>query len=493
MGRTITTFKTAIFRLHNPSKRRCAMLDQALRLGHQTYTRALSQLLTAVPSFAACESKRERDLLLANALQRISARIIMPTPMGNAAKAGLLVDLDEQVQGYLELLKKQPNASMPTVRRMQAEPNHWAEALDALARSIGEGEARDAANALLTEARAGTLRPLTFPRNGMADGFLLLQHAERGRFGVWLNLFPASSRFYERRDIYGWADVRKDKVLPPTPGTGALFPIDFGAEHQLARFVQQGRPKSAKLVKKVDRYEVHVAFAFETELLETVCWLGVDRGIHNLVSLCVIDSDGRVLARENVDGKALRFVQRKEERRQQREQQQGRHYRSSARRAMADEAVHHAVNRIVAFAAAHRAQVVIERLDGLKKSPHLLNRAQFGKVERVLAYKLSALGLPAVMTVVAAGTSQTCPECGLRAKENREKRAGVNGFDSSRFRCISCNFTDDADLNAARVIGQKKMWRKQLPAKLKKSPAKELPAEHSFECFLRDCAGRRSR
>ena len=245
---------------------------------------------------------------------------------------------------------------------------------------------------------------------------------------------------------------------------------------------------------------MHIAFAYERQPVETKCWLGVDRGIYNLVSLCVVDEDGRILFRENVDGRGLRFVQQKEEWRQRTIQQRGKRYRSATRRALADEAVHYAANRIVAVAAAHKAQVILEELKNLKNTSgkrgrsnfnRLLTRAQYGKLEKFLSYKLALEGLPRFQTVAAAGTSQTCPDCGLRSPENRKKTPVTDGFDMSRFCCVGCGFADDADLNAARILGQKKMWREQLPVKLKKNYEREMPPEHAFACFLRDRAERR--
>lgn len=502
MARVVTTFKTAVFRLHNPSKRRQAMLDQALRLGHLTYSRALQALLAELPGFIAQTDKRQRRVAITEALRRIKARIINPVPMGSAAKSGLLKDLEGQLLSHLELREEQEAASPPSVQRLQTEAGAWETALVELARSGTLEQETAARDRLLLELKAGNMRPLEFPRNGVTDGFLLLYQPEQERFAVWLNLFPSTSRFYERRTIEGWADVRTGEVMRLPAGTGAVFPVEFGADFQLAEFIQKGVPKSAKLVKRGAAYEVHMAFAFEAEAVETSCWLGVDRGIYNLVSLCVVDGDGRVLARENVDGRALRFVQRQEERRQQHDQRQGRRYRSKARRAMADEATHHAANRIAAVAAQHGAQVVMEELKMLKGGTaprgrssfnRLLSRAQYGKVETLLAYKLAGYGLPAFKTVAAAGTSQTCPECGRRDKESRPKTPLDDGFDMSRFRCVGCGYSDDADLNAARILGQKKIWRDQLPAKLKKARAAELTEQHSFECFLRDCATRRAR
>ena len=69
-----------------------------------------------------------------------------------------------------------------------------------------------------------------------------------------------------------------------------------------------------------------------------------------------------------------------------------------------------------------------------------LNRAMqdtaFGEIKRNLEYKCGRL-----IEVHPAYTSQTCSECGHTDKENRKTQ--------SRFRCVCCSFTSNADTNAA--------------------------------------------
>ena len=55
---------------------------------------------------------------------------------------------------------------------------------------------------------------------------------------------------------------------------------------------------------------------------------------------------------------------------------------------------------------------------------------QLGELEQMLEYKLKFAGLPKLREVMAAGTSQTCPACGHRAKENRPER--------DLFKCVKC-------------------------------------------------------
>lgn len=76
-----------------------------------------------------------------------------------------------------------------------------------------------------------------------------------------------------------------------------------------------------------------------------------------------------------------------------------------------------------------------------------LKRAQLGKLEGMLSYKLRLAGLPPLKEVPAGGTSQTCSACRHRARENRPTR--------SEFRSVACGFECDADLNAAAQIARR--------------------------------------
>ena len=75
----------------------------------------------------------------------------------------------------------------------------------------------------------------------------------------------------------------------------------------------------------------------------------------------------------------------------------------------------------------------------------ILNVGWYG-LERMLAYKLEETG-GVLVKVPAAYSSQTCACCGHVAKESRESQAV--------FRCVACNVTENADVNAARVILQR--------------------------------------
>ena len=120
----------------------------------------------------------------------------------------------------------------------------------------------------------------------------------------------------------------------------------------------------------------------------------------------------------------------------------------------------------------------------------LLGRSQYEKLKQVLTYKLRLAGLPEPVKVRAAGTSITCPRCGLWSNDNRVKASRPQKFEMDKFRCIRCGHEADADENAAHVIALKGMWLTQLPTKAQRG-GKKLADEHRFERYINDTAARR--
>jgi len=69
--------------------------------------------------------------------------------------------------------------------------------------------------------------------------------------------------------------------------------------------------------------------------------------------------------------------------------------------------------------------------------------AAFGEFWQMLDYKAAERGVT-VVRVPPAYTSQTCSECGVVDRENRQTQA--------KFVCVSCGHTENADVNAAKNI-----------------------------------------
>ncbi len=369
------------------------------------------------------------------------------------------------------------------------------------------------------------MRPILYLNNRISDGFLILHDGSKDRYFIYLNLYSQNSRFAQKINLGGLVDIRTGIRFPEnkTNTTGLIFPINFSREFhfegfmdrgfQLEQFARQVKSASAKLMERDGRFEVHVTFEFKTPKIKPKTFMGVDRGIYNLASMCVADEVGRIIEEENFSGRDLRFVQMREERRQKKIQRSGRKYKSKTRLSEADKAVHAAANKIVEMAVKHNSVVVLENLSNLTKRTvkrrrsnlnRLLNRSQYTKLQSVLEYKLPLYGVPVegksetrmLTTVAAQGTSQTCPECGHWSPDNRKKRTRPNSneFVIDTFLCVRCGYWHDAHLNAARIIALKKKWRLNLPKSRQSKKATELrDTKYSFECCLTSWADERGK
>ena len=502
-------YKTAVFKTHNPSKRKRAMLKDSMKRAHLAYTRLLAHLLPDVERFATM-TKKDRNAEMQDRIYKF----LRPLPLGTGAAAGIRIDVQGQINSYIELRNSQEGAQVPTTSRLNVEAPRYFQAL-AMLRTLGTNIQEENAlrDDMYREAKSPRLRPVSYYGNNRGFYHFLWDEA-RDRYYIWLNLHPATSRFAKPVEVSNLVDMRTGEFLAFKSKTGVVLPLEMGKAFHDAQFIQRGKPQSAKLVHKTERngkpcdeFEVHVTFEWMTPEREPTLWLGIDRGVYNLAAYAVTDDDGRLLEQGRVSGRELRYVQRIEERRLAQLQKRGRSVKGgSRRRAWADEAVHVTANAIVDLAVKHNARVVVEdlsnlsairrrtRIKGTRRSGfnRLLGRVQYEKLKAVLLYKLGEHGLPAPGAVSPALTSQTCPECGHIDRENRKKIAADDGYEMDKFACTHCGYPADADENAARVIAMKGCWLNGLPKKKDRSWTK-LPDELKFDAFVKTCAERRKR
>ena len=512
----IIAYKTAVFQIHAPTKRRRALLHDAMYRYHLGFTKILDLTLKNIDGLKTVEKKKFNGSLTSLIQQPIKC-----LPLPNSAKSGLAQDISGTISAYLELLKdyedgiknlsekeiekKGGRPGLPSIPRLISVADDWDARLKDMGAALTFEDENTARDKLLKESKAGKLRPMLFPRYRVEDGFVILKNRETERYYVFLNLHSSDSRWAKKKQVNltGLTDLRNGKVLSQRTRVGELFSINFGKDYQLEAFIKRAVPKTAKLIKKIDTdgseyFEIHVSFEFSSIAKDTRCFLGVDRGINNLASLCVIGQNGEIVSEENVDGGDLRFVQRKLERQQRLVQSSGKKFRSRTRLAEAGKAVHSTANRIVALAEEHSAQVILEDLNNFANRRNkrrrsnfnrMLNRTQYQKLAFVLDYKLQISGLPKCRRVQPKYTSITCPECGFHHKANRDR-----GDRANIFNCQECGYRHDADLNAARVIALKRRWRASLPEQKAKKRFEELVnTDYSFKSYLKLLADKRNR
>ena len=506
-------FKTAIFKIHNPSRHKRAMLRSAMKHAHLGYEKLLDQFMPCDQEIKRLGelNKKERREYVNNIQPKVIKSASRLPNLSVNAKSGVRVEALAQIKSTLGLQSEQESVGLPTVPRINDSQPEYEAALEDIVRSSHLMEENRCKDELNTVAKMGTLRPLYFCRTDVTGGYVFLKHPDTGRYYAWLNLHGKDSRYAKKRAITGLVNMQDGEILTKTSKTGALFPLECGYAHHDLRFIEQGQPQTARLYHRLERngkpcddYELHVTFKYVVKKVEPTTWLGVDRGVYNLAAAVVVDDAGKVIESRVMSGMDLRYRQREMERRIARLQKKGLTTKGSKRRAWANEAVHVVSNQIVALAAECRSQVVLEDLKSLsavrrkKRIPgkrrggfnRLLGRVQYEKLRKVLEYKLPLAGLPYPVLVRAARTSQTCPECSKWSRDNRVKKPTSDGFQMDKFKCVECGFKANADLNAARVIAMKGHWLTGLPKKSerKKEP---LPDALNFEKFLKDCAERR--
>jgi hypothetical protein len=319
--KTVTAVKTAIFKLHNPTQRKRAMLHHALLHNHLAYTKAVKAALPLVKNLVETElqcrvndkeltarersthallRKWERAAILKKRIR--SAISGMPICGASRAARSLPGSIIGQIESYLELHETHATVGLPTVQSLRRDEVPYKRALHALVSSHTVDQEEAARIELMRVSRAAQLRPLLYSRNRAQGGFLLLRRENDNCYFIYLNLVPETSRFCRLtgveqrapscRRVKNLINMRTGEVVSFTSGTGCLFPIEFGRDYQDSEFLRCGSPLSAQLWKRGDRYEVQIAFEFKAKQIEPKTILGLDRGIYNLASLAVIDQDG---------------------------------------------------------------------------------------------------------------------------------------------------------------------------------------------------------
>lgn len=124
-------------------------------------------------------------------------------------------------------------------------------------------------------------------------------------------------------------------------------------------------------------------------------------------------------------------------------------------------ALHLPANAIAGTARERGAEVVVERLGGLKQTVvearprgsrksgwrRVRKHAQLGKLAKIVSYKLALAGLPPAREVVTARTSITCLAGAVSDRRNRTEQ--------SRLSCIGCGLAAHADSVGAVNIARR--------------------------------------
>jgi IS605 OrfB family transposase len=540
-------FKTARFKVHNPSRHKSAMLWYAMTRYHLTLKAVLEKAL-AVPDLIERisqpdkkEKLRPNKFLLSKLLYTIAPQNWELAPLRdyliNDASAMIMSHLNKEYRGENE--SNPP--SMPSLAAMTDEEFRQAygeftdpearlaikpQQQEKIAGAVAKGEKRvakrlekiyanwavsRAAGQLLRKLEGPLPRPIEFTRNEFARGCLLA--FRDGNYYLLVRLFAEHHR-YNRKKILedGFVDCKTKQLLGGKKYPGLILPLEMDRDFHEREYLTHGTIQSAKLVVKrrpqlsgsapkrpkaappttgpgpagCDFY-VHAAFEFQPPPVEIETFFGIDRGAARIGSATLIDHQGRLIQSGfDLDGSAFAAEMRRFEAQTRRMQKRGiqRSRKFSLRGKRADAILGEYANRIVAIAAQYRSQIVVEAIKGTTMG-RFLRQSQFAKLQQMLTYKAERLGLPAPVEVPAAYTSQTCAACGHKDPANRPRKDAAGKPLQDVFKCIACGHTANADTNASRIIALRGLHQIENGGKFKKLDL--------FQRWLKEVIGRDGR
>jgi IS605 OrfB family transposase len=442
-------FRTAAFKVHTPSGRKLRRVRRMQRLYSSVYCDALRALKDEDPgvieSFPSAGERKAKDLVL---------KLLGEQPLEGAMWDGLIADLQLSVRTYLET----PGASFPAPSgSSSASAEELVEEL--LTPSTWKEEER--LKAELKRKDEAYERPINFVRfrnnpiirseNG--EKLWVAPHFQAGREGGPAYLPENGESIDPERWNYTQLEQKKKECLP----------IECGRWH-FCRFFRNGTPVSSKVYATEEDIYVLYTFRFEEPDRsehdpETDPVLGVDRGERITAAYGVVSPSGTLLEKGSSASELLRSRLREIDRKISEARSEGRRPDDlwDRRRNLVEDALHRISNRIVEAAARHGAAIAFEDLENLSGGKQL-KRRHFNRLVRQVRYKAEEEGLWADVEVHPSGTSTTCPECGHRAPANR----GGNDhprLTTDEFQCQKCRHEAHADLNAARMIAIRALWK----------------------------------
>jgi len=487
-------FKAASFKLHNPSQHKKAALNNALRNYHYTVKRGIESVL-ADPDLSAKVSRADKRGKLRPNMYLLGKEIRKTIPSGisiSRVRDYAIGDASAMVLSYLsKQAKGDVTVQPPTLPELRALTNEeisrsmavFAETIehpikpgqsDKVAQATERGETRVAkrlenvfSSWAATKAAAQMLRktqvpaphPLEFTHCELTRGFMLVSQGTR--YFAMIKIFSADSRYIKKSVLEeGFVDLATGEDISGRGYSGLIFPLEMGRDHHQKEFIEKGRPRSAKLIRRGDEFFLNIVFEFTPEPVKPETIMGIDRGAAMIGAAAVVGSNGQLIERLDLHGKTFSEEMAGYRRRIAKAQSEGKrlfNFRIRGRRS--DIVIGEYANRLVEMAVKHKSQVALESLEG-RAMGRFLTQSQVAKLHQKLAYKLECQGLPAPMEVPAAYTSQTCAKCGHRARENRASQA--------LFQCVNCHYEANADQNASEIIALRGLHQQECGGRYQK-------------------------
>ncbi len=517
-------FKTARFKIHNPSRHRQAQLQYALTNYHQTLKRALEKVIADPELYERTHEPDRKGKLRPNKYKIAKfLRVIPPMNWALAPLRDYLIgDGTAMLLSHLNKAYKGKNeTNPPTVGRLEplsekeyrqaysefasshafplkekrvekiekARQDGHPRVADRLYEIYSNWAVTTAAGLLLRRLEGAIPRPIEFTHCEFKRGFLLARKGNR--YYVFVRLFGENSK-YKKVTILdeGFVDCKTNGEIGGKKYPGLIFPLELGREFHQLEYLTHGSPQSAKLVAKRNEagaydYFFHIAFEFKPEPIPATSVLGIDRGATKLGAGTLLNLDGKLIQSGiDLDGSAFSAEMKRLRAiiaaKQRKGIQKSRTFKLRGRKA--DIILGEYANRIIQIATENRSQIVLEAINQRFMSG-VLTQSQFGKLKSMLDYKAERIGLPSPIEVPAAYTSQTCAACGHKDSANRPKKDAAGKNIQDVFLCVHCGYHANADHNASEIIALRGIHQMH-------NGGKKFRKFEDFQPWLKDLVGR---
>lgn len=273
----------------------------------------------------------------------------------------------------------------------------------------------------------------------VAESYALTEHMQlrfkrRGAFPY----AEMSLRYFKDQHVSIWTlHGRRKLAYQAAPNKLNIIPMQRG--------------QSDLILHKGQFYLVPVCDVDDPPLAIVDEWIGVDFG----VKIIAATSDGKTYSGTHITNVRCRRARFRAKLQKCGTKSAKRHLKKISGKEKAFVAnTNHCISKQIVADAKHTGRgIAIERLDGIRdriragrKQRRILHSWAFDQLRVFLTYKSALAGVPLV-TVDPRNSSRECSDCGHISKSNRPTQ--------SKFVCRSCGHSENADINAARVISSR--------------------------------------
>lgn len=437
------TARTIVLKLYKPGAGKRQIIDEAMR----NYSRAFQYLLDRAwqdEEEIREKYKDERGYYSANTVVKWMSKAIdrsLNQFSIEPFKDSIKIDFSGVLAGYMNLKRKDASAYYPSAFISQDVFEREYNKL--MGEIVLEEDSEEALKRIskITD-KAERFRAIYFCRYSTKRNYSILYDPEKNKYFAKIYLMNVKNekrkRLSPKPELKLYYISKKEEVFSEGQGKKSfvIFPLAFGKwqEEYLEEAIENPEIiKTARLTKNGNEYYLSINLVWEkTRAVEPENYLGISRGIENLVNYSVINKNGEVLDYESdKNDDSIIDVNR----------------------------IHKIANRSVEIAKKYKCQIILEQLtrkgdrilwkdkDGRKYEP-LINVQNYNQLCSILQYKLEKEGLPPLIKVSGINIFNTCPECLNSSRGNR--------FSKNMLICISCGMSMDIEragsINLARKL-----------------------------------------